>query len=104
MNYEQTTIATTSDAARGHNRAVIRQRLDLVVAHVPFAPQLIVDVGCGMGRFSEPLADRFAANAIGIDPSQTMLAVARTKCTNTHREFRLAPAVHYLSATTIGRL
>ena len=29
---------------------------------------------------------------IGIDPSQTMLAVARTKCASTHVEFRLAPA------------
>ena len=92
MNYDHTTIATTYDAARGHNRAVMRQWLDLVAAHVPFAPQLIVDVGCGTGRFSEPLADRFAANVIGIDPSQTMLAVARTKCANTHVEFRLAPA------------
>ena len=54
MNYDQTTIATTYDAARGHNRAVMRQWLDLVAAHVPFAPQLIVDVGCGTGRFSEP--------------------------------------------------
>jgi len=25
MNYDQTTIATTYDAARGHNRAVMRQ-------------------------------------------------------------------------------
>jgi ubiquinone/menaquinone biosynthesis C-methylase UbiE len=92
MNYDQTTIATTYDAARAHTRVVMRQWLDLVAAHVPFRPQLIVDVGCGTGRFSEPLADRFAANVIGIDPSQSMLAVARTKCANNHVEFRLAPA------------
>jgi ubiquinone/menaquinone biosynthesis C-methylase UbiE len=92
MNYDQTTIATTYDAARGHTRAVMRQWLDLVAAHVPFTPQLIVDVGCGTGRFSEPLADRFATNVIGIDPSQSMLAVAWTKCAHPHVEFRLAPA------------
>jgi ubiquinone/menaquinone biosynthesis C-methylase UbiE len=92
MNYDQTTIATTYDAARGHTRAVMQQWLDLVAAHVPFTPQLIIDVGCGTGRFSEPLADRFAANVIGIDPSQSMLAVARTKCANPNVEFRLAPA------------
>ena len=34
----------------------MRQWLDLVTSRVPFAPKLIVDVGCGTGRFSEPLA------------------------------------------------
>ena len=92
MNYDQTTIATTYDAARGHTRAVMQQWLDLVAAHVPFAPQLIVDVGCGTGRFSEPLANKFAANVIGVDPSQSMLAVARTKCADGRVDFRLAPA------------
>ena len=92
MNYDQTTIATTYDAARGYTPAVMRQWLDLVAAHAPFAPQLIVDVGCGTGRFSKPLADRFAAKVIGIDPSQRMLAVARTRRANGRVEFMLAPA------------
>jgi ubiquinone/menaquinone biosynthesis C-methylase UbiE len=92
MNYDETAIADTYDAARSHTRAVMRQWLDLVAAHLPFAPQLIVDVGCGTGRFSQPLADRFTAKVIGVDRSQRMLAVARTKCTNGRVEFRLAPA------------
>jgi ubiquinone/menaquinone biosynthesis C-methylase UbiE len=92
MNYDETTIANTYDAARGHTPAGMRQWLDLVAAHVPFAPQLIVDVGCGTGRFSKPLADRFAAKVIGIDPSQRMLAVARTTRANGRVEFMLAPA------------
>ena len=54
MNYDETTIATTYDTARGHTRGVMRQWLDLVAEHMPVAPQLIVDVGCGTGRFSEP--------------------------------------------------
>src|SRR5262249_53896479 len=92
MNYDQTTIASTYDAARSHTLAVMRQWLDLVAAHVPFVPQLIVDVGCGTGRFSQPLADRFAAKVIGVDPSQSMLAVARTKHASARVEFRLAAA------------
>lgn len=92
MNYDETEIASTYDAARGHTRAVMRQWLDLVVEYMPFAPRLIVDVGCGTGRFSEPLADRLAAKVIGIDPSQRMLAVARTKCTDGRVEFRLGSA------------
>src|SRR5262245_44804506 len=92
MDYDQTTIANDYDAARGHTPAVMQQWLDLVAAHVPFAPKLIVDVGCGTGRFSKPLADRFAAKVIGIDPSQSMLAAARAKPVNARVEFRLAPA------------
>ena len=92
MNYDETTIATAYDTARGHTSAVMWQWLDLVAEHMPFAPQLIVDVGCGTGRFSEPLANRFAAKVIGIDPSQRMLAVARTKPATGPVEFRLAPA------------
>ena len=92
FNYDETTIATTYDAARSHSPAVMRQWLDLLAAHVPFVPQLIIDVGCGTGRFSKPLADRFAAKVIGIDPSQRMLAVARTKRGQGRVEFMLAPA------------
>src|SRR5215831_12983878 len=90
MDYDQT-IAKAYDSARGHTPAVMRQWLDLVAAHVPFAPMLIVDVGCGTGRFSKPLADRFAAKVIGIDPSERMLAVARAKPANARVQFRLAP-------------
>ena len=92
MNYDETAIASTYDAARSHTREVRRQWLALVAEYMPSAPQLIVDVGCGTGRFSQPLADRFLAKVIGIDPSQRMLAVARAKCTNGRVEFRLAPA------------
>jgi malonyl-CoA O-methyltransferase len=70
----------------------MRQWLDLVASHVPFAPKLIVDVGCGTGRVFEPLAERFAAKVIGIDPSPRMLSVARTKYSSGRGEFRLAPA------------
>src|SRR5262249_4011596 len=39
----------------------------------------IVDLGCGTGRFTAPLAERLKANAIGVDPSERMLDVARDK-------------------------
>ena len=37
----------------------------------------ILDLGCGTGRFSVPLARRFHTNVIGVDPSAAMLAQAR---------------------------
>jgi ubiquinone/menaquinone biosynthesis C-methylase UbiE len=39
----------------------------------------ILDLGCGTGRFSEPLASHFNAEVVGIDPSQKMLGIAREK-------------------------
>jgi SAM-dependent methyltransferase len=82
VDYDQTAIAATYDAARGYRPDALRKWLDIVAAHVPFAPRLIVDLGCGTGRFSQPLADRFQAKTIGVDPSQRMLAVALAKLSN----------------------
>ena len=38
---------------------------------------LVIDLGCGTGRFSELLAAHFSAQVIGIDPSLKMLDQAR---------------------------
>src|SRR5947208_16615678 len=40
---------------------------------------MILDLGCGTGRFSEALAVRFDAEVIGIDLSKKMLEQARGK-------------------------
>ena len=37
----------------------------------------ILDLGCGTGRFTGPLARHFQAVAVGVDPSSQMLAEAR---------------------------
>jgi ubiquinone/menaquinone biosynthesis C-methylase UbiE len=90
VDYDKTRIAATYDAARGYRPEVLRQWLDLVAAHAPSAPASIVDLGCGTGRFTQPLAERFQAMVIGIDPSQRMLDVARAKLGNARVEFRQA--------------
>jgi ubiquinone/menaquinone biosynthesis C-methylase UbiE len=76
VDYDRTSIATTYDSARTYSDDVLQQCIDVIAAHLPSQPQLIVDVGCGTGRYSQALADRFEANVIGIDPSERMLAVA----------------------------
>jgi len=92
MDYDSTTIAATYDAARGYRPEVLQRWLDLIAAHAPSAPASIVDLGCGTGRFTQPLAERFQARVIGIDPSDRMLAVARAKLGNGRVEFRQASA------------
>ena len=42
----------------------------------PFAVPTIVDLGCGTGRFSALLAERFQARVIGVDPALAMLNTA----------------------------
>lgn len=93
MDYDSSTIATVYDNAR----SLSAEGLDLwlgLVARDASPPEgcLIVDLGCGTGRFSLPLAERFKAHVIGVDPSQKMLDEARKKRSTGRVEFRQAPA------------
>src|SRR5215813_11728852 len=92
MDYDLTTIAATYDAARGYSPEVLRLWLDRVAAHAPPAPQIILDIGCGTGRFTHPLAERFDARVIGVDPSSKMLQAARSKPSSERVEIRLGSA------------
>jgi ubiquinone/menaquinone biosynthesis C-methylase UbiE len=92
VDYDKTRIAATYDAARGYRPEVLQQWLDLIAAHAPSAPASIVDLGCGTGRFTQPLAQRFDAKVLGIDASERMLAVARAKHDDGRVEFRQASA------------
>jgi ubiquinone/menaquinone biosynthesis C-methylase UbiE len=92
MDYDRTAIASTYDAARSYRPDMLQRSLDPVERHAPATLSLIADVGCGTGRFTFPLAERFQARVVGIDPSETMLAAARKKTTSGKVEFRRAPA------------
>ncbi|HEY7083905.1 MAG TPA: methyltransferase domain-containing protein [Hyphomicrobiaceae bacterium] len=92
MDYDQTKIAATYDAARGYAPDVLGLWLDRVAAHAPAGPQIILDVGCGTGRFTHPLAERFQARVIGVDPSLKMLKAAGSKPSSDRVEFRRASA------------
>ena len=79
MDYDNTAIAANYDAARGYRPEVLRRWLDIIARNIPRRPTLIVDLGCGTGRYAYALAERFETRVIGIDPSATMLASARAK-------------------------
>jgi ubiquinone/menaquinone biosynthesis C-methylase UbiE len=92
MDYDRTELPTNYDHARAVPDATMRLWLERVTAHVPPTEvEEIIDLGCGTGRFSAALADAFAARVIGIDPSEKMLAEARSKAF-ANVVFRRSPA------------
>ena len=93
MDYDKSTISTVYDRARDLAPGLLERWLDLVARDVgPAQGSLLVDVGCGTGRFSEPLAERFSARVLGVDPSEQMLDVARKKKNSCRVEFRRSTA------------
>lgn len=92
MDYDKTEIPSAYDAARGYSADVLAQWLDLISAQVPAdAVSDIIDLGCGTGRYSGPLAERFDARVLGIDPSEKMLSEARKNNTDDRVSFRHGP-------------
>jgi SAM-dependent methyltransferase len=88
IDYDSTDLPLRYDRARGLRPAVLTQWLDCVQHGVAGARiGTIVDLGCGTGRFTPGLRDRFAGKVIGIDPSRRMLA----------RATRLS-GIHYVQA------
>jgi ubiquinone/menaquinone biosynthesis C-methylase UbiE len=80
MDYDKSDIASIYDQARAITPEGLGQWLDLLSTHIDRNTiSLIIDLGCGTGRFSEPLAARFGVRVIATDPSQTMLDQARCK-------------------------
>src|SRR5262245_59874645 len=93
MDYDRSEIATVYDAARGFSPDRLRHWLILLSRDAGLAPgALVIDVGCGTGRFSEPLAEHLGARVIGVDPSQKMLEFARRKRRSSRVDFQLASA------------
>jgi ubiquinone/menaquinone biosynthesis C-methylase UbiE len=80
MDYDQTTMPEVYDRARTPPAGVLDMWMDrIAVALAGRDIADIIDLGCGTGRFTGALANRFSARVIGIDPSQKMLAQATAK-------------------------
>lgn len=80
MDYDATEIPQAYDKGRDHGPEVLDLWMNAIASHVDAASvRAILDLGCGTGRFSEALADRFDAQVLAIDPSTKMLGQARGK-------------------------
>ncbi len=89
MDYDKTSIPESYDRGRSYSPEVLRIWLEALSDYVARdAVRDIVDLGCGTGRFSAPLADHFDAHLVGVDPSEKMLKRAREKSFGSQVTFR----------------
>jgi ubiquinone/menaquinone biosynthesis C-methylase UbiE len=93
MDYDKSEIATIYDEARALTPDRSQQWRNLLSAHVDRRTvSVVVDLGCGTGRFTEMLAVHFDAKVIGIEPSRRMIDQARRKPVPKNVEFRQSSA------------
>jgi len=93
VNYDETDIAERYDAGRRLSDRALRLWLDEMSLYVkPDEIRVILDVGCGTGRFAIGLAETFHAEVIGVDISRTMLAKALKNISHHRVSFRVGNA------------
>jgi len=94
MDYDRTEIAGLYDKARALLPQTARLWLNLLSIHIggTATSSLVVDLGCGTGRFSDLIATGLGVEVIGIDPSQKMIEQARRKNPKGKVSYRQAPA------------
>ena len=83
MDYDRTNIPEAYNRGRDHGPAFVEQWMKVVSGYVDAAGvRRILDLGCGTGRFAGPLARRFEADVVGLDPSRKMLLQATSNKEN----------------------
>jgi len=77
MRYDATSAPERYHRSRALISADVDRWVNLVQEVLPRAGStLLIDLGCGTGRFTVPLAEQWGASVIGVDPSQKMLREA----------------------------
>src|SRR5258706_335627 len=77
-DFDKTNLSLIYDKARNLSSETINMWMKTLSFQIDSAKiKTIVDLGCGTGRFTRPLAEHFHCNVTGIDPSYKMLSVAK---------------------------
>ena len=77
MRYDSTAVPERYHRSRALTSTDVDRWVRLVQEVLPRAGgTLVIDLGCGTGRFTEPLAEQLGVSVVGVDPSQKMLQEA----------------------------
>jgi ubiquinone/menaquinone biosynthesis C-methylase UbiE len=79
INFDQSTLPEIYSVARQLPAETMTLWLSSIREHIASPVTAIIDLGCGTGRFSIPLANMFNAQIYGLDPSRKMLSVAKQR-------------------------
>lgn len=80
MDYDSTNIPDGYDRSRDHGPEMLNLWMNRIASHLgSHQPRVILDLGCGTGRFTPALAMNLDAAVVGVDPSAKMLAHASRK-------------------------
>jgi ubiquinone/menaquinone biosynthesis C-methylase UbiE len=89
MDYDQTSMPSTYDQARAYSPETLDFWLEIISSAIAGTRlTTILDLGCGTGRYSGALAEKFGAQVFAVDPSEKMLAEARRKSLGAVRHLR----------------
>jgi ubiquinone/menaquinone biosynthesis C-methylase UbiE len=79
FTYQESDLHRRYDLGRTLAPDATRALMELLQRYAPQPLRLVVDLGCGTGRFTVALAHTFAAPVIGIEPAANMRAAAEAK-------------------------
>jgi ubiquinone/menaquinone biosynthesis C-methylase UbiE len=79
FTYQQSDVHRRYDLGRTLAHDATRALMELLRGYAPQPVSLVVDLGCGTGRFTVALAEAFAAPVLGVEPAANMRAAAEAK-------------------------
>jgi ubiquinone/menaquinone biosynthesis C-methylase UbiE len=89
MLYDSTSIPEKYHNSRALIAADVNRWVSLVEEFLPRGTStFLVDLGCGTGRFTVPLAEQLGVSVVGVDPSRKMLREAAQHTTSSNIEYR----------------
>jgi len=85
MHYDSTSVPERYHSSRALTSADVDRWVSLIQEVLPRAAStLLIDLGCGTGRFTIPLAEQLGVSVISVDPSQKMLREAARNTSSPH--------------------
>ncbi len=89
MHYDLTSVPERYHSSRALASADVRRWVSLVQEVIqPEVSKSLIDLGCGTGRFTVPLAEQLGIPVIGVDPSRRMLREAKENASTSRITYR----------------